>query len=143
MAQAEQAQAETVRPVVSNHAQACLTGLQQTGERPRAEAALRAGQVWGVLVIAFPTQEEGEGERPPTQCEQDCLALLAQAGKPLSGVRVCRELDKRGLGVYGVATVKRALARLKRKGLISKSRTSPRGYFLPEALPLYQHLASL
>jgi hypothetical protein len=41
------------------------------------------------------------------------------------------------MGPYGLATVKRALARLKRLGLICGSRRRPRGYWLPDAEPLF------
>lgn len=84
---------------------------------------------WAVLVVAAPLL-------PPeaaalTECEKDCLVLLARAGVPLSGLRCHRLLDREDIGVWGVATVKRALARLKRRGLVNGSRFSPRGYSLP------------
>jgi hypothetical protein len=77
-----------------------------------------------------------------TPCEADCLVLLAQVQRPLSGVRVHRELDRRNIGIYGLATVKRALAHLKRIQLISNSRTSPRGYYLPESRGLMRQIVS-
>jgi hypothetical protein len=40
-----------------------------------------------------------EGHRL-SQCDLDCLALLGQAKEPLSGVRVRRELERCGIGVW-------------------------------------------
>jgi hypothetical protein len=142
MAQPEQAQAEKVRPVLDAHAQACLAALEGSGHAPQPEVVLRAGAGWTLLLIASPTQPEGK-EFGLTACDRDCLSLLAQTQEPLSGVRARRELERRRIGIYGVVTVKRSLAKLKRLGLISNSPTSPRGYYLPESLPLFRRLAGL
>jgi hypothetical protein len=47
---------------------------------------------------------------------------------------VRRALEKGNIGVYAEITVKRALARLRKRGLVRNSRTRPRGYYLPERL---------
>ena len=93
-----------------------------------------------MLLVAFGTPP-GEEVAGLTECDRDCLALLAQACEPLSAARVRRELEGRGIGIWGIATVKRSLARLKRIELIHNSRHSPRGYDLAENLPLFQQLA--
>jgi hypothetical protein len=96
---------DRVRPVLIQHAHSCLASLQQTNEKPRSEAALRADGGWTVLVIAYPTANGEESNHTLTPCEADCLALLAQVERRLSGVRIHRELDRRNIGVYGLATV--------------------------------------
>ena len=51
-------------------------------------------------------------------------------------------LEKRKLGPYSLATVKRALSRLhKEVKIIANQRTGTRGYFLPERLPLFRKAA--
>jgi hypothetical protein len=47
-------------------------------------------------------------------------------------------MKKRGV-LWGEATVKRSLARMKRMNILYNSCKSPNGYFLPEALPLLRH----
>jgi hypothetical protein len=48
-------------------------------------------------------------------------------------------LEARGI-LWGEVTIKRALARLVKRRLVNNSRGRPRGYSLPEALPLLRHL---
>jgi hypothetical protein len=103
------------------------------------EAAVEAGGGWTVLVAALPTPA-GEDVPGLTDCDRDCLLLLTGAQEPLSAARVCRDLEKRGLGVYAEITVKRALAKLKRWQLVANRKRAPRGYYLPENLPLFRHL---
>jgi hypothetical protein len=50
------------------------------------------------------------------------------------------DLEKRGLGVYAEITVKRSLAKRRRWQLVANRRRAPRGYYLPENLPLFRHL---
>jgi hypothetical protein len=75
-----------------------------------------------------------------TECDRDCLAFLAAAREPLSAARVRRELEKKDIAIHAEITVKRSLARLKRLGLVCNRRKAPRGYYLPENLPLFRHL---
>jgi len=65
----------------------------------------------------------------------DCLLLLTTAPEPLSAARVRRDLEKRGLAIWSLISVKRSLAKLKRWGLLGNRRKAPRGYYLPENLP--------
>jgi hypothetical protein len=89
--------------------------------------------------VAVPTPA-GEDVPGLTECDRDCLAYLAAACEPLSAARVRRELEKKGIAIHAEITVKRSLARLKRLGLVANSRKTPRGYYLPENLPLFRHL---
>jgi hypothetical protein len=68
------------------------------------------------------------------------LLLLTWAQEPLSAARVCRDLERRDLGIYAEITVKRSLAKLKRWGQLGTRRRAPRGYYLPDNLPLFRHL---
>lgn len=102
---------------------------------PHTATATASANGWTVLVIACPAPV-ADSTPGLTQCDRDCLTLLAQAAEPLSGVCVRRELEKRGIGVWGLITVKRSLAKLRRLGLVSNARKGARGYFLPEAAPL-------
>jgi hypothetical protein len=74
-----------------------------------------------VVVIVTPAAP-GDGLDNLTQCDRDCLALLAQATAPMPGVRVRKELEDRHISVWGVATVKRSLSRLRRLKLVSNSK---------------------
>src|SRR4051794_29121406 len=91
--------ADKVRALVSANAQECLAGLAQAGEAPRPEAAIREGEGWTVLVLAYPTVP-GDGPPGLTDCDRDCLALLAQAREPLSAARARRLLEKSGIGIH-------------------------------------------
>jgi hypothetical protein len=50
-------------------------------------------------------------------------------------------MDDRGIGVWGIATVKRSLSRLRRLQLVSNSKRGQRGYFLPESSPIVRKAA--
>jgi hypothetical protein len=56
------------------------------------------------------------------------------AQEPLSGERIRKEMEKQGIGIHSQITVKRTPARLRKEKVVSNSRRSPRGYFLPERL---------
>ena len=142
MQQPGPSEAERVREAICQHVQSCLTLLQEAGSAAQVEAVLRAAGDWSVLLIAFPTPKNQSDGVCLSDCEKACLGLLAQLREPISGLRACAELEQRGLGIYGEATVKRALARLKNRGLIANARSHRRGYYLPEASPLPRRLAS-
>ena len=81
-------------------------------------------------------QAPSEGVAGLSGCDRDCLALLGSADEPLSAARVRDELEQRGDAIHGLITVKRSLAKLRRMKLVSNSKKSPRGFFLPDRLPL-------
>jgi hypothetical protein len=130
---------DKVRSLVGGYARECLGDLARANEAPRPEAAVEAGGGWSVLVLAYPALP-GEGVPGLTDCDRDCLALLAQAQEPLSAARVRHILEKQRIGIHAEITVKRSLARLKRRELVANRRKAPRGYYLPENLPLLRHL---
>jgi hypothetical protein len=96
--------------LVTGYARSCLLDLRHAGQ-PRAETALASEGGWTVLVMAFPSPA-GQDVPDLTECDRDCLRLLGQLRQPMSAVRIRKEMDVRGIGIYGVATVKRSLARL-------------------------------
>src|SRR5262249_57921323 len=98
-----------------------------------ANAVLREGG-WTVAVCVYPTATD-EDDPTLTDCERDCLTLLRRLDRPLTAERVCRELERQGIGVWAEITVKRALARLRKCGRVNNSRKRPRGYWLPDTLP--------
>src|SRR5262249_58938945 len=67
----------------------------------------------------------------------DCLRLLAQAVAPLSSAEVRKELEGTGAGTHGLVTVERALRRLRELRLVGLSARSPRGFYLPDTMPLF------
>jgi hypothetical protein len=117
-----------------------LDDLHATHEPPHAAAAAGSAHGWSVVVIVTPGAA-GDGLDHLTQCDRDCLALLAQCSLPVPVVRVRKLLEQRGIGVWGEATVKRSLARLRRLKLVSNSRRGQRGYFLPESSPIVRKSA--
>jgi hypothetical protein len=138
----EDPEVDRIRSLVGEHAQRCLEGLQQAGDDPRPEAALLSSGRWAVLLAAFPpsvaSSLDGLGE-----CHLDCLAVLAGRDDPLPAVRLQKELEKQK-GVYSIATVNRALARLKALNLIGNNKKSPRGYYLKlRPTPLCRRLDQL
>jgi hypothetical protein len=126
---------DPVRSLVVGHGTACLAELERSAAVPRTEAALQSGERWTLLVVALPVPT-GQDIPGLTDCDRDCLALLARSCEPLSAARVRRELERGTGGVYAEITVKRSLTKLKRMRIVSNSRRRPRGYFLSEALPL-------
>jgi len=125
-----------VQSLVTGYATGLLTDLSQIDESARAEATVEVTERWVVLVAVVPAKQAPETQQTTTtECDKDCLALLAQLQRPLSAARLCKELDKRGI-IWAEITVKRSLAKLRSWGLVSNSRRSPRGYFLPETLPI-------
>ena len=131
----EQTPAPDPLPTLINaQAQSLLDGLLGAGGTPRPELAMQVGGGWTVLVSVFPTRPEPTAVLELTECERDCLKLLAMTGRPLPAERVCIELEDRGIGVHSEITVKRSLANLHRRlHLIANTRKRPRGYFLPES----------
>jgi hypothetical protein len=121
---------------VEGYADACLADLRKAGAEPRAVLGARSGGGWTVLLVAMPTPPPDDGAGL-TECDRDCLALLARATEPLSAARVRRSLEKQGVGIHAEITVKRSLARLRKRGVVCNSRTRPRGYYLPNNLPLF------
>src|SRR5262249_55603469 len=60
--------------------------------------------------MAFPSPA---GQEVPDliECDRDCLRLLGQLRQPMSAVRIRKGMEVRGIGIYGVATVKARLPR--------------------------------
>lgn len=67
-----------------------------------------------------------------TPCERDILSVLRAMGRPMMGLDMLAELERRGL-IHGESTVLKALTRLRKVGVLRLSSHRPRGYFLPAA----------
>src|SRR5262249_9135236 len=72
------------------HGPALLADLEASGARAQAAFCASSGG-YGVLVVVMPSAP-GEGLDGLSDCDRDCLALLAVAAAPLSAVRVRREI---------------------------------------------------
>lgn len=135
---------ETIDPVasvVSGHAEAVLRDLLLLAERgldPRAFAEVVTLGGWKVRLEVSPAPPE---DLVPNlnPCGRAVLSLLWDADSPLSAERVREALEAKGLGIFGLITVKRALRCLHRDHkAIAHSRFRPRGYYLPQRLPLFR-----
>jgi hypothetical protein len=104
---------DPVRSLVVAHGSACLAELEQSPSVPRAEATLQNGARWTLLVVALPVPA-GQDVPGLTECDRDCLALLARSREPLSAARARRELERGTGGIYAEITVKRS-RRLRRR----------------------------
>jgi hypothetical protein len=108
----------------------------------RVLAAAREGRRLAVEFTAFASRvtvrvAPGKARPPkgPTPCERDVLTTLQECrGVPTTTTRLLARLDAAGR-LHGEATVKRALARMSRAGVIRASRKAPRGYRLPAPPP--------
>src|SRR5262249_28127748 len=58
--------------------------------------------------MAFPSPA-GQDVPDLIECDRDCLRLLGQLRQPMSAVRIRKGMEVRGIGIYGVATVKARL----------------------------------
>jgi hypothetical protein len=127
------------RPAVAVRACAeqLLTDLIASREDPSARGVTLSLGGWRVRVEACPSPPE---ELVPglNECGRAALALLWHAGGPLSAEKVRDKLEAEGK-IFGLITVKRALRLLHRgHGVVEHSRHRPRGYYLPQRLPLFR-----
>jgi hypothetical protein len=126
--------ANRARCLVAGQAHSLLGDLLKASAESRCEAASLSSDGWSVIAVAY-SAGEGESNKVPSECDRDCLVLLARARRPLPAWFVREQLEEAHL-IYGIATVKRALARWHRLGLVDLSERPPRGYYLSERLPL-------
>ena len=110
--------------------------LAEVEPGPHHSAQLSLGG-WRVRVEASPAPPE---ELVPglNECGRAVLALLWEAEGPLSAEKVRDKLEAQGK-VFGLITVKRALRLLHRgHDVVELSRHRPKGYYLPQRLPLFR-----
>src|SRR4051794_23768897 len=117
------------------YARECVLELSRSAEARRVEGSLQEADGLTVLGLVLPTPADSL-PGGLSECAVDCLRLLAVVKEPLSAERIRKELDRRDIGVYSIATVKRHLARLRRLQIVSNYPKRPRGYYLPEAQPI-------
>jgi hypothetical protein len=131
---------DRVGSLLTGYSEALAADLRASGAAPRLAAISRSLGGWDVFVIVCP-KRPGQDTPGLSACERDCLAFLAAAQQPKPAYAVRDGLENEHNRIHGLITVKRALARLHRLGLVSVSRRCPRGCFLPEALPLVKRSA--
>jgi hypothetical protein len=124
--------------LLEDQARHALGRLLSSGT-PQAEAVVAAQGGWTLLVSLFPTPPLGpEADHDLTPCDRDCLRILSVADRPLPADRVRNELESRKLAIWGLVTVKRSLAKLKKLGVVFNSHKLPRGYYLAEKHTLFR-----
>jgi hypothetical protein len=140
---------DTLHTFLNTLAEHGLETLLHSGAVPSPDAAVYARDNCAVLVAVFPLPGNAEGAVGLTDCQRRCLSILTQAVEPLSAARVRLEMKRQAVAAkrpssrfYGIVTVKNALKKLKDMGLVSNSRRSRRGFYLPERLPLFRYAAS-
>jgi hypothetical protein len=94
---------------------------------------------WTLLVSLFPTPTLApDAGHDLTAFDRDCLRLLSVADRPLPAERVRDALEKGGVNIWGLVTVKRSLAKLKRLRVVFNTHKPPRGYYLAEKHTLFR-----
>src|SRR5262245_47235378 len=130
---------DKIRSLVEGYADACLCDLRDAADAPRQQVTVQGAGGWTVFLAVFPTPRAAD-TLALTECERHCLALLARKRFPVPAARLRTELERFGADTtFGIATVKRALARLKAAGLVGNRKRGLRGYFLLDDLPLLQY----
>jgi hypothetical protein len=128
-------QLNKVRSVLGGYAQLCLDDLKRAGEGdPYPESALASAAGRLVLVVTLPAPDGNAIPPGLTRCELHCLGLLIEAPHELSAACIRRELERRRVEIYGIATVKRALLRMKDLRLLVPS---TKGYTPAFKMPLF------
>lgn len=120
------------------HAEALLEDLLKAGIDPAAREHVVLAGGWRVRVEVSPAPPE---ELVPglNACGRAVLRLLWDAEGALSAAKVREALERKGLGVFGLVTVQRALRELHRRHkAVCLSTRRPRGYYLPQRLPLFR-----
>jgi hypothetical protein len=121
--------------LLEDQARQALEALLAAGT-PQTEAVVRAAG-WTLLLSLFPTPPATGVRHQLTRCDRDCLRLLSAADRPLSAEGVRDALEDAG-PLWGLVTVKRSLAKLKKLGVVFNTHKLPRGYYLAEKHTLFR-----
>jgi hypothetical protein len=95
--------------------------------------AVAVGGGWKVTVLV----ERDAPAEPLTECDSHVEELLLHSQYGLSARGIRNKLKRAG-HLWGIATVKRSLAKLKRLGCVYASRKRPKGYWHRQNLPLFR-----
>jgi hypothetical protein len=132
----EQKPGDDAQSLVDKHARACLADfLHVEGGSCPAVAITRCPGAT-VIVAAFPPVPDHDAP-DLSECDQAVLTLLAGRTINVPAPRIRDELETRGLYVCSLDTIKRSLRKLKGLRLIVSSKRKPRGYHLPDDIPLF------
>jgi hypothetical protein len=125
-----------VQSLVDKHARACLAEFlrAETGSGPVVSIVRSPGAT--VVVAAFSPLPDHDAP-DLTECDQAVLTLLAGKHITFPAQRIRDELETRGLYICSLDTIKRSLRKLKGLRLIVSSKRKPRGYHLPDDIPLF------
>jgi hypothetical protein len=132
----EQKLGDTVQSLVDRYARACLAEFLRAESHSRPVVAITRCPGATVVVAAFPSLPDYDAP-DLTECDQAVLTLLAGRNINVPAPRIRDELEIRGLYVCSLDTIKRSLRKLKGLRLIVSSKRKPRGYHLPDDIPLF------
>lgn len=128
---------DPVASLVAAYAEGLLRDLGAVNCEPSARCSVLSLGGWKVRVEVSPSPPEELvcGLNP---CGRAVLALLWDAEGPISAEKVRDALEESKL-IFGLITVQRALRLLHRQHkVVEHSRHWPRGYYLPQRLPLFR-----
>ena len=114
------------------------TGPPQLDDEAGARTARAAVPGWEVRVTVAPVSPDDQQAR--TACTRKTRELLETAPNPLYGKEIRKQLEARKMGVFSIATVKRALRDLEdevanRRG----GRRRKGGYYLKDRMDLFDN----
>jgi len=125
-----------VQSLLDEHARACLAEFLESQDKPRPVVSIIRSPNATVIVAAFSPLPDHDAP-DLTECDQAILTLLAGRNINVPARRIRNELETRGLYVCSLDTIKRSLCKLKALRLVVSSKKKPRGYHLPDDLPLF------
>jgi hypothetical protein len=128
---------DRVGSLVEGYAELALDDLLQAGALPCLRAAVRISGGLKVTVTVEPAQQGDGTPEALTECDHLVEQLLRGAQYALSAKGIRKKLQKDNQ-LWGLATVKRSLAKLKRLGRVVASRKRPKGYWHADNHPLFR-----
>src|SRR5262245_11077199 len=122
--------------LADKHARACLVDFLREESSSRPVVAIVRSPGATVMVAVFPSLPDCDAP-DLSECDQAVLTLLAGKHFTFPAQRIRDELEIRGLYVCSLDTIKRSLQKLKGLRLVVSSKRKPRGYHLPDDIPLF------
>ncbi len=132
----EQQLGDRVQSLVDKHARDCLAEFLRAERGSGPVVSIVRVPAATVVVAAFSPLPDHDAP-DLTECDQAVLTLLAGRTINVPAPRIRDELETRGLYVCSLDTIKRSLRKLKGLRLIVSSKRKPRGYHLPDDIPLF------
>lgn len=82
-----------------------------------------------ITTTVIKPDEPGKRQREWTPCERAILTVLETATERLTYRQIIDYMDQMG-EIHGESTLRQALARLVRQGILASSRKAPQGYYV-------------